>query len=65
MGRIFLVLIVFAALVVALRAARSDPSAAATATAAGRKRRWPWEILAAALLVVAVFGLFWRRWFDT
>lgn len=64
MGRMFLVLIVFAALVVALRAARSTPSAAG-GDAAGRKRRWPWEILAAALLVVAVFGLFWRRWFDT
>lgn len=65
MGRLFLVLVVFAALVVALRAARSTPSAAASGDAAGRKRRWPWEILAAALLIVAVFGLFWRRWFDT
>lgn len=65
MGRMFLVLIVFAALVLALRAARSSPSSSTSGDAAGRKRRWPWEILAAALLVVAVFGLFWRRWFDT
>ena len=63
MGRLFLVLLAFAAIVVALRAARGEELRAEAAQR--RKRRWPWEIIAVALVVIAVFGLFWRRWFDT
>jgi TRAP-type C4-dicarboxylate transport system permease small subunit len=63
-ARLFLALLAFAALVIALRAARSDDVRALEA-GASRKRRWPWEIIAVALVVIAVFGLFWRRWFDT
>ncbi len=62
MGRLFLALLAFAAIVVALRAARGE-ELRAEAAQRGR-RRWPWEIIAVALVVIAVFGLFWRRWFD-
>jgi hypothetical protein len=62
-GRLFLALLAFAAIVVALRAARGE-ELRAEASQRG-KRRWPWEIIAVALVVIAVFGLFWRRWFDT
>ena len=62
MGRLFLALLAFAAIVVALRAARGEEL---RAEAAQRRKRWPWEIIAVALVVIAVFGLFWRRWFDT
>ena len=63
MGRLFLALLAFAAIVVALRAARGE-GLRADASQRG-KRRWPGEIIAVALVVIAVFGLFWRRWFDT
>jgi hypothetical protein len=62
-GRLFLALLAFAAIVVALRAARGETLRASAGQA--RRRRWPWEIIAVALVVIAVFGLFWRRWFDT
>ena len=64
MRRLFLALLAFAALVIALRAARGEDVRVLEA-GASRKRRWPWEIIAVALVVIAVFGLFWRRWFDT
>jgi hypothetical protein len=63
MGRLILALLAFAAIVVALRAARGE-GLRAEAAQRGR-RRWPWEIIAVALVIIAVFGLFWRRWFDT
>jgi hypothetical protein len=63
MGRLFLALLAFAAIVVALRAARGEELRVVAGQS--RKRRWPWEIIAVALVVIAVFGLFWRRWFDT
>ena len=63
MGRLFLALLAFAAIVIALRAARGEELRAEAA--ARGKRRWPWEIIAVALVIIAVFGLFWRRWFDT
>jgi|GEM_PF-7071241 hypothetical protein len=63
MGRLFLALLAFAAIVVALRAARGEELRAVAGQRG--KRRWPWEIIAVALVVIAVFGLFWRRWFDT
>ena len=63
MGRLFLALLAFAAIVIALRAARGEELRAEAERQ--RKRRWPWEIIAVALVIIAVFGLFWRRWFDT
>jgi len=62
-GRLFLALLAFVAIVVALRAARGESLRASVSQV--RRRRWPWEIIAVALVVIAVFGLFWRRWFDT
>jgi hypothetical protein len=63
MGRLFLALLAFAAIVMALRAARGEELRAEASLL--RRRRWPWEIIAVALVIIAVFGLFWRRWFDT